>query len=67
MFTYVLKMFWTAEREYENKRLTRRGGSPMTHLAQILSASRSTLIADALGMAAIGAMTLGLLHLPALV
>jgi hypothetical protein len=39
----------------------------MTHLAHILSASRSTLLADALGMAAIGAMTLGLLHLPALV
>ena len=38
----------------------------MTRIARILHASRMTLIADALGIAAIGTMTLGLLHLPAL-
>lgn len=37
------------------------------HIAEIVSGSRTTLIADALGVAAIAAMTLGLLHLPALV
>jgi hypothetical protein len=38
----------------------------MDHIAHILRASRSTLLLDALGVAAIGAMTLGLLHLSAL-
>jgi hypothetical protein len=39
----------------------------MIHIAKILTAARSTLLVDALGVAAIGALTLGLLHLPALV
>lgn len=39
----------------------------MTHIANILCASRSTLLVDALGVAAIAAVTFGLLHLPALV
>jgi hypothetical protein len=39
----------------------------MTHIANILRASRSTLLADALGVATLWAMTVGLLHLPALV
>lgn len=39
----------------------------MTQIAAILAASRATLLADALGIAAIGVITLGLLHLPALV
>lgn len=38
----------------------------MTRIARILHASRTTLIADALGIASIGMMTLGLLHVPAL-
>ncbi|MDG4650341.1 hypothetical protein P6F26_17995 [Roseibacterium sp. SDUM158017] len=36
-----------------------------TQIADILSASRATLVSDVLGMAAIAAMTFGLLHLPA--
>ena len=39
----------------------------MTHIAHILHASRSTLVADTLGIAAIAAMTVAVLHLPALV
>ena len=37
----------------------------MTRIAQILHGARDTLLPDALGVAAIAAMTLGLLHLPA--
>jgi len=36
----------------------------MAQIAIILRASRSTLMSDVLGLAAIAAMTLGLLHLP---
>jgi|OM-RGC.v1.039261034 hypothetical protein len=36
------------------------------HIADIVLASRSTLVSDALGVAAIAVMTLGLLHLPGL-
>jgi hypothetical protein len=39
----------------------------MARIAHIILASRSTLLADAVGVAAIAAMTLGLLHLPGLV
>ena len=39
----------------------------LTHIAQIVLASRATLASDALGVVAIAAMTLGLLHLPGLV
>jgi hypothetical protein len=35
-------------------------------IADIVHASRTTLVADALGVAAIAVMTLGLLHLPGL-
>jgi hypothetical protein len=37
------------------------------HIADIVSEARATLVTDALGIFAIAAMTLGLLHLPALV
>lgn len=40
---------------------------PITHIADILLAARATLVADVLGIAAIAAMTVGLLHLPGLV
>jgi hypothetical protein len=36
------------------------------HIADIVLASRATLVADALGVLAIAVMTLGLLHLPGL-
>jgi hypothetical protein len=39
----------------------------MTRIAEIILASRATLVADMAGVAAIAAMTLGLLHLPGLV
>ncbi|MCU4654232.1 hypothetical protein N8I71_15415 [Roseibacterium sp. SDUM158016] len=39
----------------------------IARIADILTASRATLAADAFGVAAIAAMTLALLHLPALV
>ncbi len=39
----------------------------IARIADIFAESRTTLVADALGAAAIAAMTLGLLHLPALV
>jgi hypothetical protein len=35
-------------------------------IATIVANARTTLVTDALGIAAIAAMTLGLLHLPAL-
>jgi hypothetical protein len=38
-----------------------------TRIADIVLASRETLVSDAIGVAAIAAMTLGLLHLPGLV
>jgi hypothetical protein len=37
-----------------------------THIAHVILASRETLASDALGVVAIAAMTLGLLHLPGL-
>ncbi|MGP1355184.1 hypothetical protein [Roseicyclus sp.] len=36
-------------------------------IASIVANARATLVTDALGIAAIAALTLGLLHLPALV
>lgn len=38
----------------------------LTHITDIVVASRATLVSDALGIAAIAVMTLGLLHLPGL-
>ncbi len=37
-----------------------------TQIADVVLASRKTLVSDALGVAAIAVMTLGLLHLPGL-
>lgn len=37
-----------------------------TRIVDILHASRDTLVPDALGVVAIAAMTMGLLHLPGL-
>ena len=59
-------MFFTAWAKYENKTLTRQRRVSMTRIARILHASRTTLVADAVGIVAISTMTLGLLHLPAL-
>ena len=39
----------------------------MARIADILSRSRETLISDALGVVALAAFTLGLLHLPGLI
>jgi hypothetical protein len=39
----------------------------VTQIAEILSSSRATLIADAAGVASIAVLTLGLLYLPAFV
>ena len=39
----------------------------MTRITEILFAARATLVPDMLGVAAIAAMTVGLLHIPSLV
>jgi len=39
----------------------------MARIADILTRSRETLLADALGMVALAGFTLGLLHLPGLI
>jgi hypothetical protein len=38
----------------------------MVRITRILQDTRTTLVADAVGIVAIGAMTFGLLHLPAI-
>jgi hypothetical protein len=39
----------------------------MTRIADILTRSRDTIVADALGVLALAGFTLGMLHLPGLI
>jgi hypothetical protein len=69
LFADVLKKFWTSRTENENKALTRRTeeAPAMTRIADILTRSRDTIVADALGVLALAGFTLGMLHLPGLI
>ena len=55
--------------QYENKALTRSSNvretkTMITQIRQVLTASDGSLVQDFAGVLAIGAMTLGALHLP---
>ena len=72
MFSNVLIKFLHSVPEYENKALTRtqvvqETETMIAQIRQILENSRDSLLADFAGVLAIGVMTFGALHLPALI
>ncbi|WP_189680945.1 hypothetical protein [Seohaeicola zhoushanensis] len=67
MFANVLKKFFTAAPENENKRSTLTTSTeqtPMTEIRNALSRCRATLAQDAAGVAALMVMLVAALHLP---